>query len=224
MALNCYPLDQIDYESFTYGTKLLSIFYINARPLLAKVLSAELRHARLNSRWGFVCFPLLAKAVLRTPQGGKRKRYVVSALILARLHRWQEGDLVSLWEEARAGYRAPHPHTSPEDIPLSNAKRALRQAREGRYAAAMRALGSAGCASPDNAKALNDLLSRHPQHPIPQRSGVHSTPPSISVDPEAVLSALKSFLHGSSPGVLVSGCNISFQPLRGPLLWLPRLV
>ena len=152
------------------------------------------------------------------PRGGMRKRYVVSALILARLRQWQEGDLISLWEEARAGYRSPHPHTSPEDILLSNAKRALRQAREGRYAAAMRALGSAGCASPDNAKALNDLLSRHPQHPIPQRSGVHFTPPPISVDPEAVLSALKSFPHGSSPGVLVSGRNISFQPLRGPLL------
>ena len=35
------------------------------------------------------------------------------------------GDLVSLWEETRAGYQPPHPHTSPEDIPLSNAKRAL---------------------------------------------------------------------------------------------------
>ena len=64
----------------------------------------------------------------------------------------------------------------------------------------MRALGSAGCASLDNAKALNDLLSRHPRYPIPQCSGVHSTPPSISVDPEAVLSALKSFPRGSSPG------------------------
>ena len=64
----------------------------------------------------------------------------------------------------------------------------------------MHALGSAGCTSPDNAKALNDLLSRHPQYPISQRSGVHFTPPSISVDPEAVLSALKSFPRGSSPG------------------------
>ena len=74
----------------------------SVRPLLAQVLSSELSHACLHGIWGFARFHLFAKAVLRcSPRGGRKKRLVVKSILLTRLKRWQEGDLIGLWEEAR---------------------------------------------------------------------------------------------------------------------------
>ena len=56
---------------------------------------------------------------------------------------------------------------NPSTTALANSRRALRIAQEGHFSDAMRALGASGCASPENVGALNDLLSRHPQNPLP---------------------------------------------------------
>ena len=80
----------------------------HVRPLLSDVLSSELQQAINCNLWGFVRLSLFAKAVLRTPpRGGKKKRHVISACLLSRLKQWQSGDLVSLWIDARsaAGHR-----------------------------------------------------------------------------------------------------------------------
>ena len=64
---------------------------------------------------------------------------------------------------------------------------------------AIQALSSQGVAETTNTKAFEELLSRHPFHP----------PPSVSIDPKpalvfqyesAVLSCLKAFPKGTSPG------------------------
>ena len=181
-------------EIVTLQVSTISHIPRKVRPLLAQVFTSEPRHARLDGLLGYIRFSLLPKVILRSPLRGRRKkRYVVEALISKRLHRWQEGDLVFLWEEARS--EAKCKLTNMDSFPISkvNAGRALRYAREGRYSDAMRALGVAGCASHDNTEALKNLVSRHPQHPLPVTPADYVQPSPLSVDSEAVLSALKSF-------------------------------
>ena len=169
------------------------------RPLVAQVLTAELRHACRDGIWGFVRLSLFPKAVLRTPpRGGKKKRYVVGVLLSSRLRRWQQGDLVALWAEVHADAK-PY-STDPFTTALANSRRTLRIAQEGRFNDAMCALGASGCASPENVGALNDLLSCHPQNPLPEIVDRDRQPSVLSVDSEAVLFALQSFLQGSSLG------------------------
>ena len=172
------------------------------RPLLAQVFSSEFRHARFDGLWGFARLFLLAKAVLRSPpRGGRKKRFVVASLIQTRLRRWLDGDIISLWEESRKDAHSFRPHSlrSLDDVSSSpNIAKALSKAKEGRYSAAMRSLGASPCASPDNPEALKDLIARHPQAAIPDPPD--SCSPPLSVDEDAVLAALQSFPRGSSPG------------------------
>ena len=72
-----------------------------ARAILASVLADSFRAARSEGLWGFVRLMLLAKATLRSPtRGGRKKRYAVGASIVARHKRWQQWGLVALWQEA----------------------------------------------------------------------------------------------------------------------------
>ena len=65
--------------------------------LFSLKLSFELQQAVNCDLWGFVRLSLFAKEILRTPpQGGRKKRHVVSAYLLSHLKQWQSGDLVSL--------------------------------------------------------------------------------------------------------------------------------
>ena len=71
-------------------------------------------------------------------------------------------------------------------------------ASEGRYGNALQALGSLGVASFDDASAKEELLRRHPQSELPSPSS--SAPAPLTVQPSIVLSALRSFQRGTSPG------------------------
>ena len=64
----------------------------------------------------------------------------------------------------------------------------------------MRALGSIGYAASDNVDALNDVISRHPTHPLPTIPVGHIIPPPFTVDQHTVSYALKSFPRGTSYG------------------------
>ena len=66
------------------------------RPLLARVLSVELRKA-CSSVWGFVRLTMFAKAVLRIPAtNSQRRRFVMSSVLLDRLHIWnQSGGIIA---------------------------------------------------------------------------------------------------------------------------------
>ena len=63
---------------------------------------------------------------------------------------------------------------------------------------AIQALSSQGVAETTNTKAFEELLSRHPFHPPPSVS--IDLKPALVVDESAVLSCLKAFPKGTSPG------------------------
>ena len=182
------------HDIITLPVSTISHVPRKVRPLLAQVISTELRHARVNGLWGFTRLSLLPKAVLRPPPScGKKKRYVIDALISSRLRRWQDGNLQALWLEACKNSNSKRSPTNVGNTVHGNAKRSLRLAREGRYSDAMRALGSSGYAPSDNVDAVKDIISRHPTHPLPTIPAGHIIPPPITVDQHAVSCALKSF-------------------------------
>ena len=124
-------------------------------------------------------------------------------MLSTRLRNWQSGDLVSLWEEARADAKQVSSSVfqlqqQPDYINQRNARKALSLAREGQYGKAMRILGSAGCAPNDDISALDDLRQRHPTHDLPHWSD--NVPPPLVVDSTAVIATLQAFPRGSSPG------------------------
>ena len=146
---------------------------------------------------------MFAKAVLRSPpRGGKRKRYVVSALLKSRLQQWQNGCLVSLWEEVRSEAGQQSKSTSyvntDRSLQQSNARHATFLAREGRYGDAAWSLQSQECASENDSNTLQDLINRHPLHPL--HSWSDKLPPALCATASHVPESLKGFPLGSSPG------------------------
>ena len=143
---------------------------------------------------------MFPKAVLRCPpRAGKKKRYVMKALLHSRLERWLASDLVALWRDTRleSSYRPVGPSKNVT-VTQSNIKRAVAIAREGNFAKAVQSLGSSGTAAPNDMEALDELLHRHPQHALPDWS--NDIPPSLTVSPDSVLAALRGFPKASSPG------------------------
>ena len=103
----------------------------NVRALLAQVLATEFNHAIHHSLWGFARIFIFAKAVLRAPaRGGKKKRHVVSDAIKSRLHLWQTGDITSLWIDARRDAKKQSQNRK-KTLSQNNARRALFFAQEG---------------------------------------------------------------------------------------------
>ena len=171
----------------------------SVRPLLAQVLANEFQHAYADGLWGFVRLFMFAKSVLRTPpRGGRRKRHVIKSLFLSRLQRWQQGHLVDLWEETRRDVISLESCCDSTSVRKSNIRRALRLAQEGRYGDATRSLASQGCTPHSSRDALLDLLQRHPQRDLP--TFAEDLPPPLAVHSNAVLTALKAFPRGTSPG------------------------
>ena len=181
-------------------TKTVNHIPRSVRPLLGKVLSVEFKHAIKNGIWGFARLHMFAKAVLRCPpRGGRKKRYVVKSILQSRLDRWQSGDLPSLWADARADAISHMSSSSKKpSIAQNNARRSLALAREGRFRDAMRVLGSYGLAASDDNDAIHELQQRHPCHSLPEWNT--DIPPTITVNQDSVLTALRAFPRGSSPG------------------------
>ena len=88
--------------------------------------------------------------------------------------------------------------TDVDSVKRNNVGRALNLSEHGRYGPAMQSLSSFGCASEDDNEALDELVERHPTHPLPTVSDEMPLP--LSVDSVSVLSALNAFPNGSSPG------------------------
>ena len=72
------------------------------------------------------------------------------------------------------------------------------QGKVATYGNAIQALSSQGVAETTDTKAFEELLSRHPFHPPPSVS--IDLKPALVVDESAVLSCLKAFPKGTSPG------------------------
>ena len=101
-----------------------------------------------SSVWGFVRLFIFAKFVLRTPgsQSNHRRRYVVSSILLDRLHMWSLSDgIKSLWSLLQDDLKVSKP-TRPALGDEFCKSRALFWAREGRYSNALQALNSVGVA------------------------------------------------------------------------------
>ena len=104
-----------------------------------------------------------AKAVLRPPvRGGRKKIHVSSACLLSRLQQWQSGDLVSLWIDARNNSRCHNTVCGSSNQSQINTRHALFLASEGRFGDAMWTLRSCGSAPVNNlAFKQNKLYLRH---------------------------------------------------------------
>ena len=212
-AVDCHiPSEYSCLESTIFNTIMTTLFSLPvhtvrhvpraARPLLASALCREFSLSVRHGLWGFVRLLLLPKLVLRSPpRAGRKKRYLVGALLQDRLKQWMSGTGISdLWCEACAEgalFRSSTSSTT-ENLASSNNRRTIRWASEGRYGNALQALGSLGAASFDNASTKEELLRRHPQSELPSPSP--SVPAPLTVQPSIVLSALRSFQRGTSPG------------------------
>ena len=164
--------------------------------------------------WGFARLFLLPKAVLRCPsKGGKKKRHVVKAELLSRLQKWQTGDLVGLWEDARIDVKRHNQKSKHFTVAGTNAKRALRLAKEGRYSNAMKALGSLDCAPLDDTSALDELRQRHPEYLLSEWN--EDSPPLLTVSSASVLAALRAFPSATSPGGSKLRCQHLLDAIDG---------
>ena len=218
--LSCYS----EQESFLFESIMSEIVTLSVttvchiprsvRPLFAQVLAKELGHATLDGLWGFARLFMLPKAVLRCPpRGGKKKRHVVKAELLSRLQRWQAGEIASLWEDARSDAKHHDKKCKHSCTAGINTRRSLRLAREGRFSNAMKALGSLGCASPDDTSALTELRQRHPEHSLPAWN--EDIPPPLTVSSASVLAALRAFPPATSLGGSKLRCQHLLDAIDG---------
>ena len=171
----------------------------SVRPLLARVLSVELCKA-CSSIWGFVRLSMFAKLVLHTPSTScsQRRHFVISSILLDRLHLWnQPGGISHLWASLQNDLRV----CKRGEGPCSSfcKPHALFWAREGRYSNALQSLSSQGIAGFDDDSVYKDLLACHPSSPCPDND-VKSTVPALTVDDSMVLTCLRAFPKGTSPG------------------------
>ena len=154
-----------------------------------------------GSPWsvGFVRVLLFPKLVLRSPpRAGRKKRYLVGALLQDRLKQWMSGTGISdLWCAACAEGTLPN-SSAAGDLAASNIRRAIQWALEGRYGNALKALGSLGVASFDDASAKEELLRRHPQSELPSPSSSAPAPLTVQRSP-----LLFSQLYALSKGALL---------------------
>ncbi len=89
---------------------------------------------------GYVRFQMLAKAVLQVPtRGEKQKRHGIKDILSSRLTRWQQGDLCSLWQEAKLDSRHNQCHRVHPSSSSSNVHQSLKLTVEGQYSDAMNA-------------------------------------------------------------------------------------
>ena len=142
---------------------------------------------------------MFAKAILRTPVCHHRQRHVISSILLDHLHTCSLSDGVkilwsSMWDDLKNA--KPSWITACNEF---NKSRTLYWARKGRYNNSLQALTSTGVAGHDDDSAYQDLLKRHPTSPCPDSNDFPSAP-SVTVDDSMVLSCLKGFPKGTSPG------------------------
>ena len=125
-------------------------------------------------------------------------------MVKNRIRRWQEGDIIGLWNSVMDGAGQPSSKCtvrkkgSPESLRESNARRARQTMKDGLYRKAIQSLGSDGLAPP-SVKNQAVMLSKHPQAPPPPEPTI-PPPTAVQATIEDVARALKSFPNGSASG------------------------
>ena len=139
---------------------------------------------------------MLPQCLLCAPtRGGRRHSKAVAAYTLDRLHRWQEGERLSLWSSRAVG--RPR-RTTP---PSPDAKRSLATslAREGFDRKACAALLSKGLC-PESDTTAQALQALHPRSPPPSAPPLHDLPVGPDIAPDLVARCLRAFPSDTAPG------------------------
>ena len=205
-TLTCSEIDLKVFDAVMNEVMSLPIFTVvhvpkSVRPLLAEVLSQKFQLSVSHGAVGFMRLFAFTKSVLCVPShGGKKRHHNVRNAILSCLKQWKNGDLVSLWLAARLDARCYNNNNSSDSsLSSSNARRAIRLSREGRYSDAVCFLSSEGCADYCNSAAFAELPSCHPDHhSLPD--GHMEMPAPLVIERKRVLECYKTFPRGSSPG------------------------
>ncbi len=200
---SCLPESDTSQTMMTEisSLQITSICHIakQVRPLLSEISALEFQQSVKSDLWGFVRLSLFAKAVLRPPRrGGKKKRHVVSACLLSCLQQWQAGDPVSLWIEARNNAICNIKVRKSFTLSQRNTRHVLFLASESRCGDAMRSLRSNGCDPANDLDSFEELKFCHPSQPLPEWS--EDIPPPLCVNSLSVMEALQTFPRASSPG------------------------
>ena len=140
-----------------------------------------------------LCVYIFAKVTLRPPsQGTHKNQQLPHVVIRNRLMAWKNGRISDLWYEAFPPTKARSIETHP--LP-DHRRRALGLCQEGRYGKAVQALASLGTASPDDPKALKEIIDHHPVSKLPDTRSIH--PSHLSVVCEQVKAVILRFPKGS---------------------------
>lgn len=192
-AVQQMDTDALPLPSLTaiQGAKTATLRHVPsaARHTWCQVLTRALSSAAHNNddkAWRELL--MLPKCVLRAP--ARCRPYT-----LDRLHRWQDGERLSLWESRSSqhkGHRSPH---GPEQ------RRALAAslAREGFDRKACAALVSNGLCDPTT-KTFEALRALHPSQPAPAVPSMNELPLGPEIASEVVARCLRSFPAETAPG------------------------
>ena len=168
--------------------------------VLGECLSAVCDSPSEEARW--LTLFMSAKCLLASPPSGRRLRwYEIFRLVKKRLARWLDGDLPALWTEAVAGGHTLGIRMNrfrPASLQSHNIRRAKQAVQDGQYSKAIKALSSAGLATPSD-DILQEMLQKHPQADLPSLPP-DPVPSPYSLSEAAVLKAVRSFPKGSASG------------------------
>ena len=142
---------------------------------------------------------MLAKCVVASPAAGHRLRWrEIMQLVKSRLLRWLDGDIDTLWSEVlECGQALLKRRKGMGHSCSNNAHRARLAVQSGRYGKAMKALSSAGIATP-SPEVIQEMLNKHSQTAPPILP--HGSVPSPTILSEAiVLKGVRSFPNDSAP-------------------------
>ena len=121
----------------------------------------------------------------------------MSAALLDRVSRWNEGKVDELWSEARKLYPGGDRPSKPSSL-ASNIRRATECAQDARYGKAVAALLSLGTC-PMNADTLKEMQAKHPEAGMPALpSG--PVPEAVRFDVDLVRKKVEGFPTGSAAG------------------------
>eukprot|EP00435_Cladocopium_sp_Y103_P064641 s718_g26.t1 len=161
--------------------------------VLARTL-ATVAHSNDDKAWRELM--MLPQAVLCSPQrGGRRHQKAAAAYTLDRLHRWQEGERLSLWQSR------PSPRKGSSDRPSVEQRRelAIGLAREGFDRKACTASLSQGLCPADDST-LQQLKALHPESTPPPAQHLGDLPVPPEVAPDLLTRCLRAFPAETAPG------------------------
>lgn len=150
---------------------------------------------------------MLPRCILGNPPNGNRLSWrEILKKVRSKITRWQAGDVMGLWSEVLAGEELSNNRrkkkksklSEADTLRASNVGRAKRAIAAGQYRKGLQALSSEGLA-PATPEVLEEMLSKHPQSPLPLIPSSPAPPP-ISIKESDVVQALRSFPSDSAPG------------------------